>query len=70
MPLNTSQGRINKQNDLGRQMLAKIAPVNQRAALGALQRAVQNKDFLSMPHNNRADVARLLRSLAYEEDLF
>jgi hypothetical protein len=63
-------GDVTKLNDLKRQMLANIAPVNQRAALDALQRAVQNKDLLSMSHNNRADVARLLRSLAYEEDLF
>lgn len=52
------------------QMLENIAPVNQHAALNALLRAVEDKDFISISNPSRAHFARLLRSLAYERDLF
>lgn len=63
-------GDIPKLDALKREMLENIAPVNQRAALNALLRAVDTADFISLSNLSRAHSARLLRSLAYEPDLF
>ncbi len=57
-------------NALKREMLENVSPVNQRAALNALLRAVEKPDFISTTNSSRANSARLLRSLAYELDLF
>jgi hypothetical protein len=53
-----------------RQMLENVAPVNQRAVLSALLRAVEDTGFVSISNRDRARFGRLLRSLAYEQDQF
>lgn len=63
-------GEVTSLNALKREMLENVSPVNQRAALNALLRAVEKPDFISITNASRADSARLLRSLAYEPDLF
>ena len=63
-------GDVSSLSALKREMLENISPVNQRAALTALLRAVETAEFISVTNPNRADSARLLRSLAYEPDLF
>lgn len=63
-------GNVSQLNELKRQMLENVAPVSQRAALNALLRAVESKAFISISNPGRAHFARLLRSLAYEKDLF
>lgn len=63
-------GDVAQLNELKRQMLENVAPVSQRAALNALLRAVENKDFISISNPSRSQFARLLRSLAYEKDQF
>jgi len=57
-------------SDIQQQMLENIAPVNQRATLELLMRAVQVKEFISISNRNRSHFARLLRLLAYEDGLF
>jgi hypothetical protein len=63
-------GDVTELNEFRRQMLENIAPINQHAALDSLLRAVECKDFISISNRNRAHYAQLLRSLAYESDLF
>ena len=63
-------GDVAKLDELKRQILNNIAPVNQRAALNALLRTAKSKDFISTSNKSRAKCARLLRYLAYEQDLF
>lgn len=63
-------GEVSSLSALKREMLENISPVNQRAALNALLRAAETVDFISVTNPNRAHSARLLRSLAYEPDLF
>ena len=63
-------GEITSLNALKREMLENVSPVNQRAALNALLRAVENPNFISITNTSRAHSARLIRSLAYEPDLF
>lgn len=62
-------GDVSSLNALKREMLENVSPVNQRAALNALLRAVEKPDFISIANSRRAHSARLLRSLAYEPDL-
>lgn len=61
---------VSSLNALKREMFENVSPVNQRAALNALLRAVEKSDFISITNSSRAHSARLLRSLAYEPDLF
>lgn len=63
-------GNAAKLNELGRQMLENIAPINERAALNTLLRATDNEEFLSISNPYRSNFARLLRSLAYDSSLF
>lgn len=63
-------GDATKLNEFGRQMLENIAPINQRAALDAVLRATESEEFLSVTNLNRSLFARLLRSLAYDSNLF
>jgi hypothetical protein len=63
-------GDVFSHSDIQRQMFANIAPLNQRAALNAILRAVNNNSFLSTSNRNRAHYTRILRSLAYESNLF
>lgn len=63
-------GEVSSLSVFKREMLENISPVNQRAALNALLRAVDTADFISIDNPNRTHSARLLRSLAYEPDLF
>lgn len=63
-------GEVSSLSALKREMLENISPVNQRAALNALLRAVETANFISVTTPGREHSARLLRSLAYEPDLF
>ena len=63
-------GDATQLNELQWQMFENIAPLNQRAALNALLRGVRSKDFISISKPYRTYFTRLLRSLAYEQDLF
>lgn len=63
-------GDVPSLTELKRQMLANIAPLNQRAALDAILRAALSKEFTEVSSPSRAYHSRLLRSLAYEPGLF
>lgn len=63
-------GELGQLNELKRQIFKNVAPVNQRAALNALLRSVESKDFISTSNRNRGHYARIIRSLAYEQDQF
>lgn len=63
-------GDVAQLNEFRRQMLENVAPVNQRVALDLLLRAVEKKEFISVSNLSRASFAHLLRSLAYDPDLF
>ena len=67
---NGRYGDIAGLNEIGRHIFANIAPVDQKTALQALERATFNSDFTSTDNYNRAHFARIARSLAYEPDLF
>lgn len=55
---------------LGKDMFANIAPIEQGAALGALERAVADQEFVSAKNHDRDDFIRITRSLSYEADRF
>ncbi len=57
-------------DDMARQIFKNIAPINQQATLSALLRAVKDKDFVSISNVHRAHFAGVIKSLAYEADLF
>jgi hypothetical protein len=57
-------------NELGKQIFANIAPIDQDAALSALERAVENVDFVSVKNSGRDHFSRIARSLAYDPELF
>ncbi|NRR32200.1 hypothetical protein HSX11_18650 [Oxalobacteraceae bacterium] len=57
-------------NELGRQMLGNIAPLAQRAVLENLFAATADVSFTAVAHPHRAHYTRLLRSLAYDKELF
>lgn len=63
-------GDVSSLSTLKLEMLENVSPVNQRAALNALLRASDSADFVSIANPSRARIARLLRSLAYEPELF
>jgi hypothetical protein len=63
-------GDILSLSELKREMLENIAPVNQGAALNALLRAADSPNFSTISHESRLSLTRLLRSLAYDEELF
>lgn len=63
-------GDVESLDEVKREMLENISPLNQRAALNALLRAVESKNFISVSNAGRVHFAGLLRSLAYEQDLF
>lgn len=63
-------GDVPNFTEVQRQMLANIAPLNQRAALDAILRATNLNEFTEISNPSRAHYSRLLRSLAYEPDLF
>lgn len=63
-------GEVSDLSSLKREMLQNVSPVNQRAALNALLRATEKTDFIAVMNPNRANTARLVRSLAYESNLF
>lgn len=63
-------GNVTNLSRLKREMLENVSPVNQRAALNAVLRAVENPDFVAVTNSSRAHTARLLRSLAYEPNMF
>ncbi|MCD4484799.1 hypothetical protein LQR31_09975 [Chromobacterium vaccinii] len=61
---------VSSLNTLKWEMLENVSPVNQRAALSALLRAAETPDFIAVTNSSRTHTARLLRSLAYEPNLF
>ena len=63
-------GDLKTQDDVGRQIFANIAPVDQESALSSLERAVLDSTFVSTDNYNRGHFARIARSLAYETGLF
>jgi hypothetical protein len=63
-------GNITNLSTLKREILENVSPVNQRAALTAVLRAVEIPDFIAVTNSSRAHTAHLLRSLAYEPNLF
>jgi len=63
-------GNVASLSLIQRQMFENVSPVNQPAALNALIRATSIPNFVSLSNSNRTDAARLLRSLAYEPELF
>ncbi len=56
--------------EVGRQIFANVAPIQQTASLDALERAVADQEFVSAKNNDRDDFIRITRSLAYESDQF
>ena len=63
-------GDLAEVNELGRQIFANIAPIDQDAALSALERAVEDADFVSVKNSERDHFSRIARSLAYDPELF
>lgn len=63
-------GDISTFTSIRMQMFTNLAPLNQRAALDAILSASKRATFTDVTNPNRGNVARLLRSLAYEADLF
>lgn len=63
-------GDISTFTSIRMQMFSNLAPLNQRAALDAILNAKSRAIFTDVASPNRTTVARLLRSLAYEADLF
>jgi hypothetical protein len=63
-------GDVTKLNDLGLHIFLNIAPVNQPAAINALQRGIQNNSFVSTENYNRHQFAEVVRSLAYDANNF
>lgn len=57
-------------NELGRQMLGNIAPLAQHAVLHNLFTASADASFTAASHPHRVYYTRLLRSLAYDKELF
>jgi len=57
-------------NKIGREIFANIAPVQQEAALKALERATLNQDFVSTENFDRGHFTKITRSLAYDPVLF
>lgn len=63
-------GDLAELNELGKQIFSNIAPIDQDAALSALERAVENADFVSVKNSERDHFSRIARSLAYDPELF
>lgn len=57
-------------NELQRDMLISVAPVDPRAALDAVRKACGDPAFESIDTTERARLSRLVRSIAYEPDCF
>ena len=66
-------GRFNdlsKLTDIGFQIFTNIASVHEKSTLDAIERATHNPDFISKENWHLYDFVRIVRSLAYEQDLF
>ena len=66
-------GDVINLNELGASMFQNIAPVNPELTLTAIERALNHKEadkFFSRNNSNYLVFTRLLRSLAYDKDLF
>lgn len=63
-------GELTQITELECQILSNIAPLDQKASLDAIERAIGNSDFLQPYNQNRYRIIRLTRSLAYEPELF
>lgn len=62
-------GNVAALNDLGREMFANVAPAAMEATLGALERSV-NGPTEKQVISDRTDFVRLVRSIAYDPNLF
>lgn len=67
---NERLGDLTKLSQIEREIFFNIAPVNQQATLDALQRAVEEKDFVSIANPSRHNFAKVARSLAFESNHF
>ena len=61
---------VSKLDELHKDILKNIAPINQRAAIDAISRAVDAGETVSLNQQARDNIAHMLRSLAYEPELF
>lgn len=64
---------ISNLNELGISLFKNIAPVNTALTLSAIERVLNHKDaedFFSRNNSHYSEFTRILRSLAYEKDLF
>jgi len=63
-------GTLSGLTDFEKQMVANLAPLDQKSALDAIGRAAKDEQFLSTHNPDRARFARLARSIAYEPEFF
>ncbi|MCK4653149.1 MAG: hypothetical protein KAU01_01765 [Candidatus Cloacimonetes bacterium] len=63
---------ISNLNDIGISILVNITPIKPEKVLSAIERAAvkSETDFVSRNNNNFIEITHLLRSLAYDKDLF
>lgn len=61
---------VSRLNELQRDMLINVAPVEPRAALDAVRRACGETAFESIDATERSRLSRMVRSIAYEPDCF
>lgn len=57
-------------NELGADIFSNVAPVDPERALAAISKAATNDDYVSTKNENRSKFLRLLKSIAYDPDLF
>ncbi|MES0198858.1 hypothetical protein [Mesorhizobium sp. M0011] len=63
-------GKPDTLNELGQDMFGNIAAVDPSAAVAAIARSTGNPDFLSTRNGVRSKFVRVLKSAAYDPDLF
>lgn len=63
-------GKPDTLNELGQDMFGNIAPIDPSAAIAAIGRSAGNPDFLSTRNGVRSKFVRVLKSAAYDPDLF
>lgn len=61
---------VKKLDKCGIQSFSNLAPINPRLALDRLISASEDVTFLSITNTNRWEICRLLRSLAYDAEMF
>ncbi len=64
-------GKVGNLNKLGEALLGNVAPIDPELTLSYLEKAANSdSDFFTTENTNRAVIIGILRSLAYEADLF